>query len=244
MKFYSSGMIVRLGFAVAVQADPDVLLLDEVLAVGDIAFQMKCFDRMAEVIRSGTTVLLVSHNLSAVRRLCSRTLVLHNGVQRFLGRTDDALHDYQLALAENPVTADEARDDASVGARVPRDRPRRRRRRAIDDGVVAIRVALEVEQRWEAACLAIMVRTKGGVPVFFESSADIGPLDPGRQTWSAQLATPLAGGDYSVTVALRSLDPLGRLDLAPHVDLTVPPERGITGVVDLGGRLRVQPNGQ
>src|SRR5436305_2549977 len=75
VKFYSSGMFVRLGFAVAVQSEPDVLLVDEVLAVGDMAFQIKCFDRMAEIRASGTTVAVVSHNLNAVRLMCDRTMV-------------------------------------------------------------------------------------------------------------------------------------------------------------------------
>src|SRR5204863_8000785 len=78
VKFYSSGMFVRLGFAVAVASDPEVLLVDEVLAVGDFAFQTKCFDRMEEIRRQGATVLVVSHNMNAIRRLCSRTMLLHD----------------------------------------------------------------------------------------------------------------------------------------------------------------------
>jgi ABC-type polysaccharide/polyol phosphate transport system ATPase subunit len=79
VKFYSSGMFVRLGFAASVLADPEVLLVDEVLAVGDVAFQNRCFDRMAQLRAQGTTVVIVSHNLAAVRRLCERTVVLHDG---------------------------------------------------------------------------------------------------------------------------------------------------------------------
>src|SRR5579875_711372 len=72
VKFYSSGMFVRLGFAVAVHADPDVLIVDEVLAVGDLAFQVKCYERMNEIRSRGTTVVMVSHHLGAVRRMCER----------------------------------------------------------------------------------------------------------------------------------------------------------------------------
>jgi ABC-type polysaccharide/polyol phosphate transport system ATPase subunit len=99
VKFYSSGMFVRLGFAVAVAARPDVLLIDEVLAVGDVAFQAKCFDRMEEIRSQGTSVLVVSHNLNAVRLLCKRTLVLHNGEMKFLGETDAAISLYHELLA-------------------------------------------------------------------------------------------------------------------------------------------------
>ncbi len=80
VKRYSSGMQVRLGFAIATSMDADLLIVDEVLAVGDIAFQRKCFDRMEELIkRQGKTVILVSHNLRQVERLCSRVVLLDRG---------------------------------------------------------------------------------------------------------------------------------------------------------------------
>jgi lipopolysaccharide transport system ATP-binding protein len=80
VKRYSSGMYVRLGFAIAAHLDPDVLIVDEVLAVGDVQFQEKCLSRMEEVGRSGRTVLFVSHNVGAVARFCNRGIYLDNGV--------------------------------------------------------------------------------------------------------------------------------------------------------------------
>ena len=79
VKFYSSGMFMRLGFSVAVHVDPQVLLVDEVLAVGDIAFQLKCFDRMRALQAGGTTIVLVSHSMHAIRLLCPRVLLLRDG---------------------------------------------------------------------------------------------------------------------------------------------------------------------
>ena len=80
IKRYSSGMAIRLGFAVAVSVDPDILIIDEVLAVGDLAFQRKCFDRMEELIKKqGKTVLLVSHNIRQVERICNRVILLDHG---------------------------------------------------------------------------------------------------------------------------------------------------------------------
>lgn len=80
VKRYSSGMQVKLGFAIATSLDADILIIDEVLAVGDLAFQRKCFDRMEELIkRQGKTVLLVSHNLRQVARMCSRVIMLNHG---------------------------------------------------------------------------------------------------------------------------------------------------------------------
>jgi ABC-type polysaccharide/polyol phosphate transport system ATPase subunit len=109
VKFYSSGMQVRLGFAVAVQADPNVLLVDEVLAVGDFAFQVKCLKRIDEIRQAGASVLLVSHNLSMIERLCQRSVVLHNGTVRYDGATAEA-----IATLHSLLDVDEARDQVSA----------------------------------------------------------------------------------------------------------------------------------
>jgi lipopolysaccharide transport system ATP-binding protein len=79
VKRYSSGMYVRLGFSIAAHLDPDILLLDEVLAVGDASFQSKCLERIRHLRDAGTTIIFVSHDLEAVRRLCDRVLLLHDG---------------------------------------------------------------------------------------------------------------------------------------------------------------------
>jgi ABC-2 type transport system ATP-binding protein len=79
IKNYSSGMLVRLAFSVMIQVDADVLLIDEVLAVGDAAFQQKCYDEFARIRRSGATVCLVTHDMSAVQRFCDRAVLLENG---------------------------------------------------------------------------------------------------------------------------------------------------------------------
>ena len=94
VKRYSSGMQVRLAFAVAAHLEPEILLVDEVLAVGDAEFQQKCLGKMKDVTRQGRTVIFVSHRLPAVRSLCSRALVLEKGALAFEGRPDEAIHHY------------------------------------------------------------------------------------------------------------------------------------------------------
>src|SRR5215213_1184921 len=79
VKRYSSGMYVRLGFSIAAHLDPDILLLDEVLAVGDAAFQQKCIQRITELKKSGTTIVFISHDLRAVQKLCDRVVLLKSG---------------------------------------------------------------------------------------------------------------------------------------------------------------------
>lgn len=97
VKRYSSGMYVRLAFAVAAHLDPDILVVDEVLAVGDIAFQRKCFDKMEEAGEGGRTVIVVSHNMTLINRLCDRALLLNTGKLVKDGPTMEVVEDY-LAL--------------------------------------------------------------------------------------------------------------------------------------------------
>jgi len=91
VKFYSSGMFVRLAFAVAVHTDPDVLLVDEVLAVGDEAFQRKCMERIARFRKEGRTIILVSHSAAQVQELCDRGIVLKDGELVFDGGINEAV---------------------------------------------------------------------------------------------------------------------------------------------------------
>src|SRR5579863_4879118 len=91
VKRYSSGMFARLGFSVAAHVDPDVLIVDEVLSVGDVVFQQRCMDRMRSVLKGGTTVLFVSHNLKAVTELCQRALLLERGRVVTIGSTDSVV---------------------------------------------------------------------------------------------------------------------------------------------------------
>ena len=94
VKRYSSGMQVRLAFAVAAHLQPEILLVDEVLAVGDLEFQKKCLGKMGEVTQEGRTIVFVSHNLAAVRSLCPRSLVMQKGRVAFDGATDLAVQNY------------------------------------------------------------------------------------------------------------------------------------------------------
>jgi len=102
VKRYSSGMYVRLAFAIAAHLEPDILIVDEVLAVGDIEFQKKCIGRMQDVADHGRTVLFVSHNMAAVSQLCGRVLLMDRGEVVFEGDTIAGVQQY-LATAGNPV---------------------------------------------------------------------------------------------------------------------------------------------
>ena len=98
LRTYSSGMITRLGFAVASEANPDILIIDEVLSVGDEAFQQKCLDRMHEFRARDTTILFVSHALESVKRLCERAVWIEHGQIRHSGAVGETIAAYQNGL--------------------------------------------------------------------------------------------------------------------------------------------------
>lgn len=98
IKNYSSGMRARLGFAVATMVKPDILIVDEILAVGDIKFRQKCETRMTEMLNGGTTLLYVSHNLSEVRRLCDHAVWLDKGQVRMIGDAEAVCDEYEKAM--------------------------------------------------------------------------------------------------------------------------------------------------
>jgi lipopolysaccharide transport system ATP-binding protein len=100
LKRYSTGMQMRLAFSIAAHMEPEILLIDEVLAVGDAQFQKKCLGKMEEVGKSGRTVLFVSHNMSAIKRLCSRAILLQKGRLVKEGPPDEVINDYLDAVSE------------------------------------------------------------------------------------------------------------------------------------------------
>ena len=114
VKRYSSGMYVRLAFAVAAHLEPEILIVDEVLAVGDAEFQKKCIGKMKDVSGQGRTVLFVSHNMASVKRLCSRGIVLEQGLMAFDGEIDDAV-DYYLSQGRS------SGEFGTIGAEIARN---------------------------------------------------------------------------------------------------------------------------
>ncbi len=116
VKHYSSGMFMRLGFAIAIHVDPDILLTDEVLAVGDESFQRKCLDKIAELQDCGKTILFVSHSMEAVRNLCTRALWLHEGRIKAIGDVEPVVDAYLLFVhqKEADVLAERRRQFRAV----------------------------------------------------------------------------------------------------------------------------------
>jgi lipopolysaccharide transport system ATP-binding protein len=117
VKRYSSGMYMRLAFAVAAHMEPEILIVDEVLAVGDTAFQNKCLGKMGEVANSGRTILFVSHNIQAIRRLCSRAIYLEQGVLKNVNSVEEAIQLYsrQISSLADEVDLDSCHRHSDFG---------------------------------------------------------------------------------------------------------------------------------
>jgi lipopolysaccharide transport system ATP-binding protein len=154
VKRYSSGMYVRLAFSVAAHLEPEILIVDEVLAVGDAAFQQKCLGKMGQVAGEGRTVLLVSHNLAAIARLCTKALLLTNGTSRYFDSAQQAIQEY----VGEAFGAPRSRVDLVDAPRLDADRPRLLRWAAVckEDGTetgvfstgdtMVVRIGYRVEQ--------------------------------------------------------------------------------------------------
>src|SRR5256886_17257401 len=116
VKRYSSGMYLRLAFAVAAHLEPEILVVDEVLAVGDVAFQKKCLGKMGDVAKEGRTVLFVSHHLQSIKTLCQRGVVLHQGQITYIGNQAEAIAQYLKSLSGNALSLMDRKDRIGSGA--------------------------------------------------------------------------------------------------------------------------------
>ena len=145
VKRYSSGMYVRLAFGVAAHLNPEILLVDEVLAVGDQKFQKKCLGKMREVARSGRTVLFVSHNTAALESLCDRCILIHQGQVKADGDTGSILaryyeDDQDRASARRDLTEHQRPDPKFEADHVPGHLERRQSKSSLlhPDGILAV----------------------------------------------------------------------------------------------------------
>jgi len=217
VKFYSSGMYVRLAFAVAVHVDPDVLLVDEVLSVGDEPFQRKCMDRIHEFQTDGRTIVLVSHSSGQVGELCDRTVVLESGLVVFDGAAQDGLRvlreGYEETRHEEQAGRDESSEPHPSGA-VHRvevlDRDGAAVREITSGEPVDIVVTYTAETRLEAWRAGIAIETPLAQVVFGTNThltpTVLPPLDGQCRVRFSIPTLALVTGQYYVTAALELFD--------------------------------------
>jgi ABC-type polysaccharide/polyol phosphate transport system ATPase subunit len=147
LKHYSSGMQMRLAFAIAAHFEPQILLVDEVLAVGDIAFQKKCLGKMGEVAKAGRTIVLVSHQMNQIRRLCERVIWMNGGTIKQTGPTAEVAGAYEAAMTSGMVSSDADRGQKARFLRWEILEPRNESPHMLASlGPVTVRFAMQVNQ--------------------------------------------------------------------------------------------------
>jgi lipopolysaccharide transport system ATP-binding protein len=187
VKRYSSGMYVRLAFAVAAHLEPDILIVDEVLAVGDAAFQAKCLGRMNAVAREGRTVIFVSHNMGAITRLCTRVCWIDHGELAMTGIATDVVARYLSSdvSADATWTADSSADDTnevSIHAAVVRNSSGERASAIRFDEPFRVDVSYQIKEAIQHATVLLQVTDLSGNIVFTSWDVDGDSNVPHRRT--------------------------------------------------------------
>lgn len=216
VKRYSTGMQARLGFSTAVHVSPDVLLVDEVLSVGDVAFRQRCQERMVELVERGAALVFVTHNLDQMRAICDRALVLDHGETQFCGPPADAVGHYLSAVMNRTGElsyADQPRTDSHPARRIElafQDRRGVEIKLARADAPLHIRIAFETVERIARLSVETAIRRHDGQMVLCLNSAQQGvtyDVGAGRHRVDIHLpAIPLAGGNYLAMVRLWDTD--------------------------------------
>ena len=147
VKQFSSGMQLRLGFALAAHLEPDVLLVDEAIAVGDAGFQYRCAERMAELVAEGRTLVFVSHDMTAIEALCQRTVLLRAGRVEHDGPTRDVIRDYLLRVQEEQLAVQLGGARSSPDLEIVRVTLHDEAGREIDDGVSGLPLRIRLHYR-------------------------------------------------------------------------------------------------
>jgi lipopolysaccharide transport system ATP-binding protein len=206
VKRYSSGMYLRLAFSVAAHLEPEILLVDEVLAVGDARFQKKCLGKLSEVAGSGRTVVFVSHNMAAVQRLCSEAIVLDGGAIAFRGVPRDAVRHYLQSNNAGHYIARQPSGQAQVVEAYLVDASDRRQSRVVITDPVIIVLHVVVPDGSAGTRLGIGLLDAEGVPIMTSNLDDVGErLPQGRSTVMARVTIPpntLLAADYHVVTCL------------------------------------------
>src|SRR6185437_16973759 len=175
VKRYSSGMYTRLAFAVAAHLEPDILIVDEVLAVGDVGFQKKCIARMADLTRSGRTVIFVSHNMGAVAELCRRAMLLEGGRLVFAGSATDTIARYLVnadTRATREITLSRPADASIYISRIALcDTGGTVMRSAIFGGDATVEIDYVLDRALNSVTIA-MELSRNGIPILYSYDTD------------------------------------------------------------------------
>ena len=236
VRTYSSGMYMRLGFAVATHLDPDILLLDEVFAVGDEAFQRKCFGKILDLRERGRTIVFVSHAAPAVERVCERAILLTGGRVAHDGAARDVIRHYQQQIAGEEASAQRhawgTGEATVVGVRLEGS-DGEEQRQFLSGGPLGVRLAIELSPEVRPPRVAVEFRdANGGLLGASEATAEELGWETGRsrEVCFEVPRLPLSDGVFRLSVALgdpNSTRQYHRLD--PAAEFTVFPDEHSRG---------------
>ena len=248
VKHYSSGMYVRLGFSVATNVDPEVLLIDEVLAVGDENFQRKCLDRIQRFKNDGVTIAFVTHAPDLVRQICDMAVVLDQGVQVIHAEPSEAVREFrERLLARAEARADQVDPTTTHGERVritdvALDYPDGAKY-VRNGGTVRVRVAYEAREAVDDVVVALALHANDGHVVFGQNTWGLGErVDLGRSgeiTFELQ-AVHLLEGTYPVTFMIHAREGGEVYDIrdqVEHLDVINHKDNFAWGVADMPVKL-------
>ena len=217
VKRYSSGMYVRLGFSIAAHLEPDILLLDEVLAVGDAAFQTKCLKRIKQLERAGTTIVFISHDLYSVKRLCDRVLLLDRGRIIASGDPGEVIKTYRHtsriteSKSDNGLSFPNPNPDPGLQFEVEQvdvlDREGRLKHELRTGDYVRFRIVWRAKEYLEDGGVELGIYSENEVPLIRYSNQPISGFDiafkPGLNAVDLEFQQfPLAAGEYHLSVGL------------------------------------------
>lgn len=267
LRQYSSGMWLRLGFSVAAGLEPNVLLIDEVLAVGDARFQQKCSQRIQEFQKDEVTIVLVSHDSNAIRRLCDRAILLNEGRIVAMGQPKGVVDIYHALIFERPGTATEGQ--AEAWGRILAQRKREKQRYGTgqaqileaellnEDGhrvttmtsgePATIRIKVLFKETISNPLVGITIRDRLGTEIYMTNTEwkgmNLGTVKAGETlTVDFQQEMWLGEGNYSATVGVGQSTPVGitKLDwIADYLTFSVTPHGGARGLLNLNSEVTV-----
>jgi ABC-type polysaccharide/polyol phosphate transport system ATPase subunit len=243
VKTYSAGMMLRLGFSIAAHLEADVMLIDEVLAVGDEAFQRKCLRRISEQIAAGATLVLVSHDAGAIERVCDRVVVLDAGRVEFDGPTADALLHYHRLMGTERGGGESLRPAGDRALHVLdvelRDAAGRTGSVFSSGAPVQVIVALRARRRVASPVLALELRAQDGTRIYRTTHPFELDADGTAQVAFEISALNLLGGDYDLALGAGHGDEAAAIERT--IRFSVAREDGPEGIVALQGEWRSMP---
>jgi ABC-type polysaccharide/polyol phosphate transport system ATPase subunit len=264
VKRYSSGMFARLGFAIAAHVDPEILLVDEVLAVGDYAFQQKCYAKMDDLRKNGTSLIFVSHNMEVVRRVCDNAIVMYAGEKIFEGPSAEAVIAYSDAVrraarkTHNSSEVDGKRIEGGLSQRVMTfDAEIKRVYLEDDDGnevtavdsgeAVDVVVETEFKKDIEEPIFSMFIRQPNGQRVYDTTTrwmdVSTGSFQAGK-TYKARfrVSLPLLNGEYELGADVATSNFSHYYDRVERALSFYVVHRGQQkGIVDLGAQVSFAP---